>query len=154
MGFNPQLGLLERPSAAMQAKAREALRQVGLEDRADENYQHLSEGQKQLCILARTLAVDARLLLLDEPESALDFQHRHRLLALLRGWAGAGRRAALVALHDPALALNGCDGLLTSLPPSKRRFEFSTARSACGAAKTAPATPSLCCSRRKDRCGR
>ena len=52
------------------------------------------------------------LLLLDEPESALDFQHRHRLLALLRGWAGAGRRAALVALHDPALALNGCDGLL------------------------------------------
>ena len=47
------------------------------------------------------------------PRARLDFQHRHRLLALLlRGWAGAGRRAALVALHDPALALNGCDGLL------------------------------------------
>lgn len=112
MGFNPQLGLLERPCAAMQAKARDALRQVGLADRAEENYQHFSEGQKQLCLLARTLASEARLLFLDEPESALDFQHRHRLLALLRGWAGRGERAALVALHDPSLALNGCDGLL------------------------------------------
>ena len=66
-------------------------------------------GVKGLKTVLPTLPADARLLLLDEPESALDFQHRHRLLALLRGWAGAGRRAALVALHDPALALNGCD---------------------------------------------
>ena len=55
MGFNPRLGLLEHPTAAMEEAAREALAQVGLGGREQTNYLHLSEGQKQLCILARTL---------------------------------------------------------------------------------------------------
>ena len=113
MGFNPQLKLLEQPTRAMQQKAQQALEQVGLANRMQENYQHLSEGQKQLCILARALVADSRLLLLDEPESALDFHFRHRLLSLLRGWVAAeSGRCAAVALHDPQLALNGCDRLL------------------------------------------
>ena len=69
MGFNPRLKLLEYPSREMKEQAREALQAVGLGGREEENYQHLSEGQKQLCILARTLAAGGRLLLLDEPES-------------------------------------------------------------------------------------
>ena len=94
MGFNPALGLLERPSAAMRARAAAALAEVGLGGREQENYLHLSEGQKQLCILARTLAAPRRLLLLDEPESALDFHHRYRMLALLdaAGCAAANAR--------------------------------------------------------------
>ena len=112
MGFNPQLGLLERPTAAMRQKAREALSQVGLSGRENDNYLHLSEGQRQLCILARTLAADGKLLLLDEPESALDFRFRYRMLELLRGWLQKGKRCALVTLHDPMLALNFCDRLL------------------------------------------
>ena len=52
------------------------------------------------------------LLLLDEPESALDLRYRSRMLGLLQSWVRQGRRAALVALHDPALALNGCDRLV------------------------------------------
>ena len=113
MGFNPQLGMLERPTPAMREQARRALAQVGLAGREEENYLHLSEGQKQLCILARTLAAGSRLLLLDEPESALDLRHRYRMLGLLRQWVGqAPGRAVLAALHDPALALNCCDRLL------------------------------------------
>ena len=72
----------------------------------------MSEGQKQLCILARTLVTNSSLLLLDEPESALDFRYRHRLLQIIREWIGPDQRCALVALHDPMLALNGCDDLL------------------------------------------
>lgn len=49
---------------------------------------------------------------MDEPESALDFRYRYRMLALLRGWTAEGGRAALVTLHDPGLALNCCDRLL------------------------------------------
>lgn len=112
MGFNPWLPLLEGPSAAMKARAMEMLEKVGLGDRARENYQALSEGQKQLCILARTLVGDGKLLLLDEPESALDFRLRYRMLSLLSVWVREGKRAALAALHDPVLALNCCDGLL------------------------------------------
>jgi iron complex transport system ATP-binding protein len=112
MGFNPQLGLLEHPTRRMKEAAHQALKQVGLGDKAEENYLHLSEGQKQLCILARTLVSDSSLLLLDEPESALDFRFRHQMLRLLRAWVASGNRSAVVTLHDPTLALNCCDRLL------------------------------------------
>lgn len=112
MGFNPQLGLLEHPSAKMQTAALQALAQVGLADRAHTNYLHLSEGQKQLCILARTLAAGSKLLLLDEPESALDFRHRHQTLSRLVRWIKQTQHSAIVTLHDPTLALNFCDSLL------------------------------------------
>lgn len=112
MGFNARLALLEQPSAQMRADALRALRQVGLEARAQENYLSLSEGQKQLCIFARALAAQSRMLLLDEPESALDFRHRNHMFYLIRRWVGSGERCALVSLHDPQLALRHCDRLL------------------------------------------
>lgn len=112
MGFNPRLGLLERPDAQMRQAALEALALVGLEERAHANYLALSEGQKQLCMLARTLISDSRLLLLDEPESALDFRHRHRILKLIRSWVADAPRCAIISLHDPQLALRHCDRLI------------------------------------------
>jgi len=112
MGFNPQLGLLEHPTKAMRMQALQALDQAGIGSMAETNYMHLSEGQKQLCILARTLVSQGRLLLLDEPESALDFRCRYRMLRIIRDWVRQEGRFALVALHDPMLALNDCDELL------------------------------------------
>lgn len=89
-----------------------ALALVGLGGKEDSNYLALSEGQKQLCIFARTLCCQGRLLMLDEPESALDFRFRHQMLALLRDWLSDRSKAAMVTLHDPSLALNYCDCLL------------------------------------------
>ena len=112
MGFNTQLGLLARPDATMREAAVHALAQVGLAGREEENYLHLSEGQKQLCILARTLVTQSKLLLLDEPESALDFRYRYRMLEIIRSWVNEKRIGAIAALHDPGLALNYCDRIL------------------------------------------
>ena len=112
MGFNPRLGLLERPTKEMKDEAKQALIQVGLGGKEELNYLHLSEGQKQLCILARTLVSGSKLLLLDEPESALDFRFRHQILGLLRSWTADQTGSAIVTLHDPTLALNFCDKLL------------------------------------------
>jgi iron complex transport system ATP-binding protein len=112
MGFNPKLRLLEHPNEEMRKKARTALSLVGLGERENENYISLSEGQKQLCILARTLVSEANLLLLDEPESALDFRFRYKMLETLKNWLACGERGAIVTLHDGTLALNYCDELL------------------------------------------
>ena len=112
MGFNPYLGILEKPNQAMKQAAVQALETVGLEGKENANYMHLSEGQKQLCILARTLVTESKLLLLDEPESALDFRFRYRMLSLLRNHVAGGEKAAVVTLHDPVLALNYCDRLV------------------------------------------
>lgn len=111
MGFNAHLKLLEYPSAEMKEAAREALRKAGLEGKEEMNFLHLSEGQKQLCILARTLVSPGKLLLLDEPESALDFRLRHKMLDILREWSRETGGSVFVSLHDPALALNYCDNL-------------------------------------------
>lgn len=112
MGFNPHLGLLAHPTKSMQTAAQQALEQVGLAEKAHMNYLHLSEGQKQLCILARTLVAGSKLLLLDEPESALDFRYRYRILALLSNWVQKTQSSAIITLHDPMLALNYCESLL------------------------------------------
>lgn len=112
MGFNPQLGLLAHPTTEMKKMAMLALEQVGLAGKDETNYLHLSEGQKQLCILARTLVSDSKLLLLDEPESSLDFRFRHQMLSMLHSWVASQNRSSIVTLHDPTLALNFCDKLL------------------------------------------
>lgn len=112
MGFNPKLRLLEYPDSAMKEQAIKALEQVGLRGKENVSYLQLSEGQKQLCILARTLAADGKLFLLDEPESALDFRYRYRILEILRDCIQEKEKSAVVTLHDPMLALNYCDRLL------------------------------------------
>ena len=58
------------------------------------------------------MVTDSKLLLLDEPESALDFHFRYQMLSLIRSWNRETRSTALVSLHDPMLALNSCDRLL------------------------------------------
>ena len=80
-----------------------------------DNFQSLSAGQKQLCILARTFAGKRKLLLLDEPESALDFRLRYQAMELLQDYIQQNHASALITLHDSALALNYCDSLLIRL---------------------------------------
>ena len=111
-GFNPDLKLLEYPTEEMVEKAKEILSYLGLGDRINENYLNLSEGQKQMCILARALVSNGNLLLLDEPESAMDFGGRYRMLKYINDWVKKEKRGAIVTLHDPQLALNTCDALL------------------------------------------
>lgn len=112
MGFNPRLRLLEHPDNSMKKRALEALRDVSLGAEAETNYLHLSEGQKQMCILARSFVSDCRLVLMDEPESALDFSYRYRMLDMIARRLKNSGGIGIVALHDPMLALNFCDRLI------------------------------------------
>lgn len=113
MGFNSSLSILEAPSKHHRAMAMAALEKVGLKARAYEDYQALSEGQKQLCILARALVEACPLMLLDEPDSSLDFNNRYNIVALVKSIINADtKRTALITLHDPNLALSFCDYLL------------------------------------------
>jgi sulfonate transport system ATP-binding protein len=94
---NVALGL-DRPGAL--ARAREALAQVGLAERADDWPAVLSGGQRQRVALARALAHRPRLLLLDEPLGALDALTRIEMQQLIEGlWQGHGFTALLVT-HD------------------------------------------------------
>lgn len=112
MGYNAQLHLLESPGAQCRRRAWEALERLGLADFAQRDYATLSEGQKQLVILARTLVQNAPVMLMDEPDSALDFVNRTMVLDKVRQALQSQGRAGLISLHDPNFAMAYCDRLL------------------------------------------
>lgn len=111
LGFNPRLGLLQSPTPSMKARAAAVLDTVGLQGLEGRDFLTLSEGQKQLCILARTLIEDAPLILMDEPDSSLDFSNRHLLMEQIQKIVCA-EKCALVCIHSPELALRYCDRIL------------------------------------------
>jgi putative ABC transport system ATP-binding protein len=91
------------PSDEADARAREALEVVGLEEWADHLVEELSGGQQQRVAVARALAARASVLLADEPTSDLDGRNREVVLTALR--AAADRGAVVVlATHDPEAA--------------------------------------------------
>lgn len=98
------------PSTRDTEIADRALRQTGTEHLADRPVTRLSGGERQLVYLAKSLAQDAGVLLLDEPVSALDLRHQLRVLSLIRAQAAEGR-AVVVVLHDLDQAARHCDRL-------------------------------------------
>jgi len=110
MGRAPHLGLLGFETRRDLERAESALATVGISHLADRPLPLLSGGERQLVMLARALAQDAPLLLLDEPTAHLDLRHRLEVLALLRTLAARGR-SALVVSHDLGLAARFCDRL-------------------------------------------
>ncbi len=112
MGCNAHLRLLESPGEAFRRSALDALERLGLAEYAAKDYATLSEGQKQLVILARTLVQDAPVMLMDEPDSALDFVNRSMVLEKIRQVLRTQKKAGLITLHDPNFALAYCDRLL------------------------------------------
>jgi iron complex transport system ATP-binding protein len=111
MGRSPHLGALGFESADDLARAHDALDDVGIARLADRSVLSLSGGERQLAVVARALAQDAPLWLLDEATAFLDLRHRARVLELARRHARREGRAALVVSHDLALAARACDRL-------------------------------------------
>jgi len=84
-----------------------ALQKVGLQDKADQCFDHLSGGEKQRCLLARALVQKPQLLILDEPTNHLDIQYQFELLSLIKSLG----ISVLCTLHDLNLASRFCDYL-------------------------------------------
>jgi iron complex transport system ATP-binding protein len=80
-----------------------ALEKIGITHLQKRIYTELSGGEQQLVMIARVLAQNPKVLLLDEPTSHLDFSNQSHLLALLKKLANEGLTIAAV-LHDPNLA--------------------------------------------------
>ena len=98
--------------AAIREEAMACLDRVGLADRAHDAAGKLSGGQQQRVAVARALIQRPRVLLADEPVSALDPQAADELMALLRDLAHVERLGVAAVLHQPALARRFADRVI------------------------------------------
>jgi iron complex transport system ATP-binding protein len=110
-GRNPHLGRFQVGGVADRQIVWEAMEQTGILPLAERNVQTLSGGEKQRVLIARALAQQPRVLLLDEPTANLDLHHQHAILRLVRRLAEEQGLAVVAAVHDINLAARYCDQL-------------------------------------------
>ena len=116
LGRYPYTGWDGRLSPADEEVVRWALAAVRAGDLAARSVGELSDGERQKVMIARALAQEPAVLLLDEPTAFLDLPRRVEILRLLRDLAGAGGRAVLLSTHDLDLALRCADRLWLLAP--------------------------------------
>ena len=111
LGRAPYLAPLDQPSLVDEKIAREAIETVGISHLADRSATALSGGERQLVLLARALAQQPKLLLLDEPTSHLDLSNKALLIKLLRTLNKQGV-SVLFTTHEPEVASQLADQMV------------------------------------------
>ena len=108
MGRYGHMGFLRRPSANDRAKVDESLSRVGLSDLRYRQIGELSGGQKKRVFLARALAQEGRIILLDEPFTGVDVKTEEQIVSLLRALREEGH-VMLVSTHNLGSVPEFCD---------------------------------------------
>jgi manganese/iron transport system ATP-binding protein len=108
MGRYGHMGFLRRPSATDRAKVDEAHSRVGLSDLRHRQIGELSGGQKKRVFLARALAQEGRIILLDEPFTGVDVKTEEQIITLLRTLRDEGH-VMLVSTHNLGSVPDFCD---------------------------------------------
>ena len=125
LGRSARLGLFAKPSEKDREAAFAALTKTGIAHLADKLTNEISGGEYQLVLIARALAGNPELLVLDEPESNLDFKNQLRVLTVLRELSETLGIGAVINTHFPAHALEISTKTLVLMPDGTHRFGFT-----------------------------
>ena len=102
---------MARSAGSTLASQNAAIKKLAINDLADRKVTQLSGGEKQRVAIALAFAVDAPVMLLDEPLAAQDVESTNRIIELLKAEAKAGKTIILVA-HVPESELSWCDQII------------------------------------------
>jgi len=122
MGRARHIGLFQTPRRIDVEKAMEALHLTGMADYSHRHIDALSGGERQLVLIARALAGENAVLLLDEPASALDLKNQDIVLSLLATLADRQGLAIAFTTHQPNHAVAVADKVLLMLDRARTVF--------------------------------
>ena len=111
MGRNPNMTEFSSPKRTDFDKAGEMLRQMGIGHLAEREYTEISGGEQQLALIARALAQEARLLVMDEPTSHLDYGNEMRVLSQISRLSRLGYTVIMIT-HAPGHAFLCADRVI------------------------------------------
>jgi iron complex transport system ATP-binding protein len=109
LGRIPHTGWLGSLSPADKSKVENAIQATNIQYLADRSLSELSDGQLQKVMIARALAQDGEILLLDEPTAHLDLVNRLEIMHLLKTIARKENKAILITTHDLEIAIDTAD---------------------------------------------
>jgi iron complex transport system ATP-binding protein len=109
MGRFPFTGLFDRMSEKDWQIVQQALKMVGIEGFEDRLIHKLSDGERQKVMIARALAQEPRILILDEPTAYLDLPGRVSVMNLMRELSSEHGKTVLTSTHDLDLAMRSAD---------------------------------------------
>lgn len=118
LGRAPYTNWIGRMQQADRAIVARALELVGMAPFARKTMDTMSDGECQRIMIARALAQDTPVILLDEPTAFLDLPNRYELASLLRRLAHEQGKCVLFSTHDLDVALSLCDGIALIDTPS------------------------------------
>ena len=111
MGTAGQMGPFSSPGKRQRRAAMEAMERLGIAHLAKRGFLHLSGGERQLVLVARALAQQAKTLLMDEPCASLDFGNQSRVMAQAHDLAHGGY-TVIMSTHHPQHALSYADRVI------------------------------------------
>jgi len=109
MGRTAHRGPFAAPSAADREAADAAIAKLGIAHLAERDWLRISGGERQLALVARALAQEPRILVLDEPTASLDFGNQLRVLDAVRSLAQERRLTVVLSTHHPEQAFACAD---------------------------------------------
>lgn len=112
LGRAPYTNWIGRLTDADRAAVEESLRLVGMETFGDKGIDTLSDGERQRVMIARSLAQDTPMILLDEPTAFLDLPNKYEIGLLLRSLAHNHGKTILFSTHDLNITLDLCDRIV------------------------------------------
>lgn len=112
MGRAPFLRLSQRPGPTDYKMAHDALNFLNAGSLALKNFNQISGGERQMCLLARAVTQTKDLMLLDEPTNHLDFNNQYHLLSAIKSLCRSKGISIVATLHDPNMAALFADDLI------------------------------------------
>ena len=122
LGLASKIGPFAKPGAREYEKAENLMKSLAIENFKDKSCSVMSGGELQMVLIARALISDPSLIILDEPESGLDFKNQLKIISLIKKLSKIDNISVIINTHYPAHALEIADKCLMLMENAKNKI--------------------------------